>query len=50
MSVVGFAASWLKAVFFADNLALHALFFFVGKWAFDMLYLLFRAARARPDS
>src|ERR671929_1369694 len=40
MSVVGFAASWLKAVFFADDLALNAFFFFLGKWAFDLLYLV----------
>ena len=40
MSVVGFAASWLKAVFFADDLALNAFFFFLGKWAFDVVYLL----------
>lgn len=40
MSVVAFSASWLKAVFFADNLALNAVFFFVGKWAFNAIYLL----------
>lgn len=40
MSVVGFAASWLKAVFFADDLVLNAFFFFLGKWAFDVLYVL----------
>ena len=40
MTAVGFAASWLKAVFFADNVALSALFFFVGKWTFDVLYLV----------
>jgi rod shape-determining protein MreD len=40
MSVVGFGASWLKAVFFADNLALNGFFIFLGKWIFDLLYLL----------
>ena len=40
LSAVAFAASWLKAVFFADNLALSALFFFAGKWTFDALYLV----------
>jgi rod shape-determining protein MreD len=40
LSVVAFSASWLKAVFFADNMALNAFFFFVGKWAFNTLYLL----------
>ena len=39
MSVVGFGASWLKAVFFADNVVLHGFFFFVGKWAFDIVYV-----------
>jgi rod shape-determining protein MreD len=37
---LGFAASWLKAVFFADNLAVNAFYFFLGKWAFDLVYLL----------
>lgn len=40
MSVVGFAASWLRAVVFAENLALHAAFFFAGKWLFDVLFLI----------
>ncbi len=40
MTVVGFAASWLRAVIFADNVVLHAFFFFVGKWAFDLIYLV----------
>ncbi|HEX5832085.1 MAG TPA: rod shape-determining protein MreD [Gemmatimonadaceae bacterium] len=39
MTTVGFSASWLKAVFFADNLALNGFFIFMGKWAFDLLYL-----------
>jgi rod shape-determining protein MreD len=40
MSVVGFTASWLKAVFFADNLALNGFFLFLAKWVFDVLFLL----------
>jgi len=40
MSVVGFGASWLKAVFFADNLALNGFFLFLGKWLFDIIFLL----------
>jgi rod shape-determining protein MreD len=40
MSAVGFAGSWLKAVFFADNLALNGFFLFLGKWVFDLIYLL----------
>ena len=40
MTVVGYLASWLKAVFFADNIALNALFFFLGKWLFDIIYFL----------
>lgn len=39
MTLVGFGASWLKPVFFADNLPLNAFFFFAGKWVFDVLYL-----------
>ena len=40
MSVVGFGASWLKAVFFADNLALNGFFLFLGKWLFDIIFLV----------
>ena len=40
MSVVTFAASWLKAVFFADNLALNGFFFFAGRWAYVILYVV----------
>jgi rod shape-determining protein MreD len=40
MTVVAYAASWLKAVFFADNLALNAFFLFVGKWVFDVIVVL----------
>jgi len=40
MSMVGFAASWLKAVFFADNLALNGFFLFLGKWIFDLIFLI----------
>ena len=47
MALVGFSASWLKAVFFADDVLLNALFFFLGKWAFDIIYVL---AGARADA
>src|SRR3984957_19830638 len=40
MTIVGYLASWLKAVFFADNLALNGFFFFVGRWAFAIVYVL----------
>ncbi len=40
MTIVGYLASWLKAVFFADNLALNAFFFFLGKWVFDVIYFV----------
>ncbi len=40
MTVVAFAASWLKAVFFADNLALNGFFLFLGKWLFDLIFLI----------
>ncbi len=40
MTVIGFSASWLKAVFFADNLALNAFFLFLGKWVFDVIFFL----------
>lgn len=40
MTLVGFSASWLKAVFFSDNVFLHAFFFFVGKWGFDLVFVV----------
>jgi rod shape-determining protein MreD len=40
MTAVAYTASWLKAVFFADNLALNAFFFFLGKWLFDIVYFV----------
>jgi rod shape-determining protein MreD len=40
MTIVAYTASWLKAVFFADNLALNAFFLFVGKWLFDIIVVL----------
>ena len=36
LSLVAFGASWLKAVFFADHVALTGLFVFGGKWSFDV--------------
>ena len=40
MTVVGFAASRLKAGFFAESIWLNAVFVFLGKVAYDMVYLL----------
>jgi len=39
-TIVAYGASWLKAVFFADNWALNGFFLFVGKWLFDLVYVL----------
>jgi rod shape-determining protein MreD len=40
LTIVGYAASELKATFFADNVMLNAVFVFVGKMAFDTIFLL----------
>jgi rod shape-determining protein MreD len=40
LALVAYAASYLKAVYFADNAALSALFVFAGKWIFDLVYLV----------
>jgi len=40
MSIVGFTTSWLKAVFFADNMALIGFFLFVSKWLFDLIFMI----------
>ncbi|MBW7933955.1 MAG: rod shape-determining protein MreD [Gemmatimonadaceae bacterium] len=38
-TIVAYAASSLKAAFFADNLALNAIFVFLGKWVSDLVFL-----------
>lgn len=40
MTLVGFASSWLKSVFFTENIALTGAFVFLGKWLFDIVYVL----------
>lgn len=40
MTIVGFTASRLKAAFFADNVLINAVFVFVGKVAFDLIFLV----------
>jgi rod shape-determining protein MreD len=40
LALVAYAASYLRAVYFADNAALSALFVFAGKWIFDLVYLV----------
>ncbi|MBX7118048.1 MAG: rod shape-determining protein MreD [Gemmatimonadaceae bacterium] len=40
MTLVGYTASQLKATFFADNVALNAVFVFAGKVAFDWILVL----------
>ncbi len=45
LTLLGFGASWLKAVFFADNLSLTALFIFGGKWIFDIAMTLLVGAK-----
>ena len=40
LTAVAFTASWMKAIFFADNLALNGFFFFIGKWAFDIILVI----------
>lgn len=46
-TVVGYAASWLKAAFFTDNLSLTALFVLLGKWSVDVISVLL--ATGLPD-
>lgn len=49
MTVVGYAASYLKAVFFADNLALNGFFIFLGKWVFDVIFFLMASQLGGAD-
>jgi len=37
---VGYLAAWGKAVFFAENLLVNAVFFFVGTWVRDVLVVI----------
>ena len=39
-TVIGYLAAWGKVVFFADNLFVNAVFFFVGTWFRDVFVLL----------
>jgi rod shape-determining protein MreD len=39
-TIIGYFAAWGKAVFFADNLFINAVFFFVGTWVRDIMVLL----------
>ena len=49
MTVVGFAASSLKAAFFTDNLGLNGVFVFLGTWAFDIIFLVAERRLASTD-
>lgn len=49
MSLVGFSASWLKAMFFADNLILNGLSFFLGKLVFDLIRLVAEGGLGSSD-
>ncbi len=40
LTLVGFAAGWLKAVVFPDNLLVNALFVFAASWVRDLLEVL----------
>jgi rod shape-determining protein MreD len=46
LSLVAFGASWIKAVFFADHVALTGLFVFGGKWSFDVAMAVLTGGRA----
>ena len=40
MTLIGFAWSRLKAVFFADHVLLNGFFLFLGKWAYEVVMTL----------
>ncbi len=40
LTLIGYGASWLKAVFFADHVGLTGLFVFTGKWLLDIALVL----------
>lgn len=47
-TVIGYLASWGRAVFFADNILVNAAFVGVGLWVRDLLTLLLSGAGDRP--
>ena len=47
-TVVGYLASWGRAVFFADNILVNAAFVGAGLWVRDLLTLLLSGAGDRP--
>jgi rod shape-determining protein MreD len=40
LACVGFSASFLKGSFFAEKSAMTASLFFIGKWAYDLVFLV----------
>jgi rod shape-determining protein MreD len=47
-TLVGYVASWARAVFFADNILVNAAFVGVALWVRDLLMLLLSGAGDRP--
>jgi rod shape-determining protein MreD len=47
-TLVGYFASWARAVFFAENILVNAAFVGVGLWVRDLLMLLLSGAGDRP--
>jgi rod shape-determining protein MreD len=47
-TVVGYVASWARAVFFADNILVNAAFVGVALWVRDLFMLLLGGAGDRP--
>ena len=49
MAMVGFGASWLQSVVFADDLMVNFMLFFFGEWVFSIIFLFAtRAAGTSP--
>ena len=47
-TVVGYFASWARAMFFADNILVNAAFVGAGLWLRDLLTLLLSGGTDRP--
>lgn len=47
-TLVGYVASWARAVFFADNILVNAAFVGVSLWVRDLLMLILSGASDRP--
>jgi rod shape-determining protein MreD len=50
LSAIAFGASFLKASFFSDKTSMNAALFFLGKWGYDVIFLVVTGGVSTGDS